>query len=120
MTKQLHLVLHPVRVDRADEFERFITEVVRPAVGAQRPHLDERWRVMRSRTDQTRIGQGHLEASSSVDRQPQWLVERSRKITGITSRSGHAMGHRQRQVRASGADTSAAARATSPRSSGSS
>ena len=41
-----------------------------------------------SRTDQTRIGQGHLGASSSVDRQPQRLVEMSRKITGITSRSG--------------------------------
>jgi hypothetical protein len=32
-----------------------------------------------------RIGQGHLGASSSVDEQPQWLVEMSRKITGITS-----------------------------------
>jgi hypothetical protein len=34
-----------------------------------------------------RIGQGHLGASSSVDGQPQWLVEMSRKITGITSMS---------------------------------
>src|SRR3954447_26450028 len=48
MTKQLHLVLHPVRADRADEFERFINEVVRPAVAAQRPHLDDGWKVMRS------------------------------------------------------------------------
>ena len=44
--------------------------------------------VIRSGRHQARIGHGHLEAPSSVDRQPQRLVEMSRKITGITSRSG--------------------------------
>jgi hypothetical protein len=48
MTEQLHLGLHPVRSDRAEEFERFLAEVVVPAVRAQRPDLDGRWRVMRS------------------------------------------------------------------------
>lgn len=48
MTKQLHLGLNPVRSDRAEDFERFLAEVVTPAVRAQRPDLDGRWRVMRS------------------------------------------------------------------------
>ena len=41
-----------------------------------------------SRADQARIGHGHLEAFSSVDRQPKRLVEMSCKITGITSMCG--------------------------------
>jgi hypothetical protein len=48
MTEQLHLGLNPVRSDRAEEFERFLAEVVAPAVRAQRPDLDGRWRVMRT------------------------------------------------------------------------
>ena len=48
MTDQLHLGLNPVRADRAGDFERFLTEIVAPAVRAQRPDLDGRWRVMRS------------------------------------------------------------------------
>ena len=48
MTEQLHLGLNPVRSDRAEDFERFLAEVVLPAVRAQRPDLDGRWRVMRS------------------------------------------------------------------------
>jgi hypothetical protein len=48
MTEQLHLGLNPVRSDRADDFERFLAEVVAPAVRAQRPDLDGRWRVMRA------------------------------------------------------------------------
>jgi hypothetical protein len=48
MTEQLHLGLNPVRADRAGDFERFLAEVVVPAVRAQRPDLDGRWRVMRS------------------------------------------------------------------------
>jgi hypothetical protein len=48
MSDQLHVVLHPVQVERAGDFERFVTEVVVPAVKAQRPDLDERWRFMRS------------------------------------------------------------------------
>jgi hypothetical protein len=48
MTDQLHLGLNPVRADRARDFERFLIEIVVPAVRAQRPDLDGRWRVMRS------------------------------------------------------------------------
>lgn len=48
MTEQLHVVLHPVLADRADDFERFLQDVVAPAVRAQRPDLDGRWRAMRS------------------------------------------------------------------------
>jgi hypothetical protein len=50
MTEQLHLALNPVRSDRAEDFERFLAEVVVPAVRAQRPDLDGRWRVMRTST----------------------------------------------------------------------
>ena len=48
MTEQLHLVLNPVRADRADDFERFLVESVAPALRAERPDLDGRWRVLRS------------------------------------------------------------------------
>src|SRR4051794_20891224 len=48
MTHQLHLGLNPVRADRTEDFERFLAEVVQPAVRAQRPDLDGRWRVMRT------------------------------------------------------------------------
>jgi hypothetical protein len=48
MSDQLHVVLHPVQADRAEDFERFLTDVVAPAVRTQRPDLDQRWRVMRS------------------------------------------------------------------------
>jgi len=48
MSDQLHLVLHPVQAERAGDFERFVREVVAPAVRARRPDLDSRWRVMRS------------------------------------------------------------------------
>lgn len=47
-TDRLHLGLNPVRSDRAEDFERFLAEVVVPAVREQRPDLDGRWRVMRS------------------------------------------------------------------------
>ena len=48
MSEQLHIVVQPVRADRAGDFERFLTDVVTPAVQAHRPELDQRWRVMRS------------------------------------------------------------------------
>jgi hypothetical protein len=48
MSDQLHVVLHPVQAERARDFERFLTDVVAPAVQAERPDLDQRWRVMRS------------------------------------------------------------------------
>jgi hypothetical protein len=53
------------------------------------PHLLPGWS---SGTNQTRVVQGHLEVSSSVDGQPQRLVEMSAKITGITSMSGRIPG----------------------------
>ena len=48
MAELLHLVLTPVHADRADDFERFLNQVVTPAARATRPDLDTRWRVMRS------------------------------------------------------------------------
>jgi hypothetical protein len=48
MSEPLHLVLTPVRADRAAEFERFVADVVAPAAQAERPDLDNRWRIMRS------------------------------------------------------------------------
>ncbi len=48
MSDQLHVVLQPVQAERADDFERFLSEVVTPAVRAQRPDLGQRWRVLRS------------------------------------------------------------------------
>jgi len=48
MTEHLHLGLNPVLSERAEDFERFLVEVVQPAIRAQRPDLDGRWRVMRS------------------------------------------------------------------------
>ena len=45
--QQTHIYLTPVSADRADEFERFLLEVVAPAVAAQRPHLAGRWRLLR-------------------------------------------------------------------------
>ena len=43
-----HVALTPVAVDRADDFERFLSETVDPAVRAQRPDLEGRWRCLRS------------------------------------------------------------------------
>ena len=48
MSDQLHVVLQPVRAERAADFERFVNEVVARAVQGQRPDLARRWRVMRS------------------------------------------------------------------------
>ena len=48
MTEHVHVGLNPVRSDRAEDFERFLSEIVTPAVRAQRPDLDGRWRVLRS------------------------------------------------------------------------
>jgi hypothetical protein len=48
MTEELHIVLHPVREERVADFERFLSQVVAPAVSAQRPELEDRWQVLRS------------------------------------------------------------------------
>jgi hypothetical protein len=50
MTDEVHIVLNPVREDRAAGFEHFLTNTVAPAVRAQRPDLDGRWQVLRSAT----------------------------------------------------------------------
>ena len=42
-----HLFLTPVSADRAQDFERFLLDVVEPAVAAQRPDLVGRWRLLR-------------------------------------------------------------------------
>ena len=42
-----HVYLTPVAADRADDFDRFLREVVTPAVDARRPQLSERWRALR-------------------------------------------------------------------------
>ena len=42
-----HLFLTPVSAGRAQEFERFLLDVVQPAVAAQRPDLVGRWRLLR-------------------------------------------------------------------------
>jgi hypothetical protein len=43
-----HIYLNPVRVDQAEAFEKFLTDVVVPAVAAHRPHLVDRWRVLKA------------------------------------------------------------------------
>lgn len=48
MIDGFHLVLTPVREERAQEFERFVSDVITPAVAAQRPDLVDRWHVLRS------------------------------------------------------------------------
>lgn len=50
-----HVVLQPVQAERARDFKRFVTEVVAPAVQAQRPDLDGRWRVLRSSEPTNRV-----------------------------------------------------------------
>jgi hypothetical protein len=47
MTEHLHIGLNPVRSDRAEDFERLLSEVVSPAVRALRPDLDGHWRLPR-------------------------------------------------------------------------
>jgi hypothetical protein len=43
-----HLVLTPVREARAADFERFLAEVVAPAIDVRRPDLSTRWQVLRA------------------------------------------------------------------------
>jgi hypothetical protein len=42
-----HIYVTPVAADRADDFDRFLREVVIPAVDARRPELSGRWRALR-------------------------------------------------------------------------
>ncbi len=44
--EQTHLYLNPVRADRAEDFERFLLDVVEPAIKAQRPDLLGRWQIL--------------------------------------------------------------------------
>lgn len=48
MEQTVHLVMTPVREDRAAGFERFLADVVAPAIAAQRPELSGRWQVLRA------------------------------------------------------------------------
>lgn len=41
------IVLNPVKMDRRQEFEDFVRDVVVPAVKQVRPHLLGRWQVLR-------------------------------------------------------------------------
>jgi hypothetical protein len=45
-----HVYLTLVSADRADDFDRFLGEVVMPAVDACRPELSGRWRALRPDT----------------------------------------------------------------------
>jgi hypothetical protein len=51
--QQTHIYLNPVAVDRAEEFETFLFEVVAPALAAQRPELVDRWRVLKATAPET-------------------------------------------------------------------
>ena len=42
-----HIYLNPVASEKADEFEKFLVDVVVPAIRAQRPDLDGRWQVLK-------------------------------------------------------------------------
>lgn len=50
MAEEVHVVLTPVREERAADFEDFLANTVSPAVKAQRPELNGRWEVLRSTT----------------------------------------------------------------------
>lgn len=43
-----HIYLNPVRADRAEDFERFLSDVVRPATASLRPHLVGRWQLLKA------------------------------------------------------------------------
>jgi hypothetical protein len=49
MAEHVHLGLNPVRADRTEAFERFLSDVVEPAQRAQRPDLVGQWQVLRAR-----------------------------------------------------------------------
>ncbi|HEU5036647.1 MAG TPA: hypothetical protein VFT70_06575 [Nocardioides sp.] len=42
-----HIYLNPVAREKTEEFERFIRDVVVPALEAQRPDLVDRWHVLK-------------------------------------------------------------------------
>ena len=47
LEQNVHIYLNPVQVHLADEFEKFLADVVAPAVAAQRPQLADQWRVLK-------------------------------------------------------------------------
>jgi hypothetical protein len=51
--QETHLYLNPVAVDRAQDFERFLLDVVEPAIRTQRPDLMGRWRILRPTRPET-------------------------------------------------------------------
>jgi hypothetical protein len=42
-----HIYLNPVASERAEEFERFVVEVVVPAIRSVRPDLEGRWHLLK-------------------------------------------------------------------------
>jgi hypothetical protein len=51
-----HIYLNPVASERAGEFEKFLLEVVVPAIGAQRPDLEGRWHLLKPVAPETSDG----------------------------------------------------------------
>jgi hypothetical protein len=51
--QETHLYLNPVAADRAQDFERFLVDVVEPAIRAQRPDLMGRWRILKPTLPET-------------------------------------------------------------------
>jgi hypothetical protein len=51
--QQTHLYLNPVAADRAQEFERFLLDVVEPAIRGHRPDLIGRWRILKPTQPET-------------------------------------------------------------------
>jgi hypothetical protein len=47
-TEQSFLILNPVRTERAEDFERYVREVIGPAVGAQQPAMLSKVRLWRA------------------------------------------------------------------------
>lgn len=54
--RETHIYLTPVAADQAEEFERFLVEVVEPAIQARRPDLADRWRLLRPVRPETADG----------------------------------------------------------------
>src|SRR3712207_2490260 len=76
--QQTHLYLTPVSAERAEEFERFLLDVVAPAVAAQRPELVGRWRLLRPSQAES--------ADDTVSPTPSSSTVATRRRTGTSPR----------------------------------
>jgi hypothetical protein len=81
---------HPQVVGRSQHRVRTTPALKELQIIVDQRHADPQDRLSAgtSGADQAGIGDGHFEASSSIDGQSQRLVEMFRKITCITSMSG--------------------------------